>query len=356
MTSKKNLAIIFLAIFSILISACSSAIYASTGWHGLAAGSDTAYLAAGTQVYAVDLNTHGEKWRYPEKANAKISFYANPVLTADNQLLLPSYDHNLYILDAASGKEIWKFSESTNRLIASPLVIGNLAYQPSTDGFIYAVDLTEQQLKWKQKTGDPIWAEPADNANCNCIFVASMDHFIYSFDATTGTLIWKTDMGAAVVGTPAVSSDGSLYVGTFGKQMIALDAATGRVRWRFDTQDWVWSGPTLNNNVLYFGDLSGNIYALNVDGTKEWSNKEINPIVDTPAVSQDKIYFTTESDTLHIFNTAGDKVSSQVIGGVIYSSPVITGDTLLVAPTNFDASLVALNLNGAQQWSFTPAK
>jgi outer membrane protein assembly factor BamB len=49
-------------------------------------------------------------------------------------------------------------------------------------------------------------------------------------------------------------------------------------------------------------------------------------------------------------------VNSKVIGGVIYSSPVINGDTILVAPTGFDALLVALNLDGNQKWTFTPAK
>lgn len=357
MTSKKYFVIITLLLLSIFISACSSAIYASTGWHGLAANSDTIYLAAGPQVYAIDMNTHSEKWRFPEKANSRIAFYANPVLTNDGQLLVPSYDHKLYVLDPATGKEQWSFSESKNRLVASPLVIENIAYQPSTDGNIYAIDLKTHQQVWKQETGDPIWAQPADNANCNCVFVASMDHFVYSFDASNGRQIWKTDMGGAIVGTPAVSSDGSLYVGTFGKQMIALDASNGNIQWRFDTQDWVWSGPALDNKVLYFGDLAGNFYALNAtDGTKMWSNKENNPIVDMPVVEQDKIYFTTESDTLYILSTDGATVNSKAIGGVIYSSPVLTGDSILVTPTGFDAALVVLNLEGTQQWTFTPAK
>lgn len=357
MKSKKYLLVITLLIIGVFITACSSAIYASTGWHGLTATTDTAYLAAGSQVYAIDLNTHNEKWRFPEKANARIAFYANPILTSDGQLLVPSYDHNLYILDAATGAQKWVFSGSKNRLIASPLVIGNMAYQPSTDSFIYAIDLTKQQLVWKQETGDPIWTEPADNAGCNCIFVASMDHFVYSFDAAVGTQLWKSDLGAAIVGTPAVSSDGKLFVGTFGKQMVALNAANGSILWRFDTQDWVWSGPALANNNLYFGDLAGNFYALNAaDGTKLWSNQEKKPIVDTPIVTQDRIYFSTESDTLFILNTNGSTVNSKVIGGVIYSSPSINGDIVLVAPTNYTAALVALNLDGVEQWTFTPGK
>jgi outer membrane protein assembly factor BamB len=357
MKSKNILVISTLLLLSAFMSACSSTIYASTGWHGLTASSDTAYLAAGTQVYAVDLNTGSEKWRYPTKANPKISFYANPVLTADGQLIVPSYNHTLYSLNPATGTENWNFPGSTNRLIGSPLVTEKMIYQPSADDHIYAVDLTGKQV-WVQSTGGPLWAQPATSPDCGCIYVASMDHIVYSFNSATGTLLWKSpDLGGALVSTPTISTDGVLYVGTFGKEMIALDATSGRILWRFTTQDWVWSGPSIANNVLYFGDLSGYLYALNAaDGTTLWRIQPNNSIVDTPVVMGDKLYFTTEADTLYIVNTAGDIVNSKVIGGLIYTAPVIAGETILVAPTNFTALLVAMNLDGNQKWMFTPAK
>lgn len=357
MKSKHILVISTLLILSVFISACSSTIYSSTSWHGLAASSDTAYLTAGTQLYAVDLNTGSEKWRYPVKANSKIAFYANPVLTSDGQLIVPSYDHKLYSINPATGSENWIFTGSTNRLIGSPLVTENMIYQPSADDHLYAIDLTGKQI-WVQQTGGPLWAKPATDPKCGCIYVASMDHKLYSFDATNGTQLWKSaDLGGALVSTPAVSADGVLYLGTFGKEMIALDATNGTIRWRFTTQDWIWSGPVLENNVLYFGDLSGYLYALNAsDGTAVWRIQPKNSIVDTPIVTGDKLYFTTEADTLYIVSTAGDIISSKVIGGIIYSSPVVVGETVLVAPTDFDALLVALNLDGNQKWTYTPAK
>lgn len=356
MKSKKLFLISTLILLSLLVSSCSSTIYASTGWHGLAAGTDIAYLAAGNQVFAVDLNTGSEKWRYPAKPDAKIAFYANPVLTGDGQLLVPSYDHKLYTINPANGTGGVLFAGSTNRLVASPLATQNMIFQPSSDWNIYALDMTGK-LIWSYKTGGPIWSEPATDPTCGCVYVASMDHKIYSFDAATGRKIWESDLGGALVGTPAVGSDGTLYEGTFGKEMIALNASDGSIKWRFTTQDWVWSGPVLVNNSLFFGDLSGYFYGLNTaDGTALWRIQPQNAIVDSPAVSGDKLYFATEADTLYTVNTAGDILSSKVIGGVIYSSPIIDGDIILVSPTGFDSLLVALNLDGNQQWAFTPAK
>jgi outer membrane protein assembly factor BamB len=360
MKLKKTSLLSIFVLFTILVSACSSTIYASTGWLGLSANPDanTAYLATGTQVYAVDVNTGTEKWHYPQSANSKINFYANPVLTLDGQqLLVASYDKNLYSVDPASGTQKWSFPTS-NRLIAAPLVTQDMIFQPSSDHYIYALNLSGT-LVWKAETGDPIWATPATDPNCGCVYVASMDHHIYEYRATDGRLLMKSeDLGGAVVGTPAIGSDGTIYVGTFNKEMLALDPTNLAIKLRYSTQDWVWGGPTLSNNVLYFGDLSSSFYALKTtDFTALWRIQANSAIVSTPVVAGENIYFSAESDTLYIVNSAGSIVNQKVIGGTIYSSPVIAGDTLLVAPTGSSPPLVALSLDGnTQKWLFTPSK
>ena len=356
MKSKKTFLLITIVFFSVLITACTSGAYASTSWHGLTANSETAYLSSGTQVFALDVKTGTEKWRFPEKANPK-GYYANPVLTSDDQLLVPSYDNNLYSLNPTTGTQNRSLLKTTNRLIASPLVVNDMIYQPSSDGTLYAIDMNGNPV-WSQETGGPLWAQPAASPKCDCIYVASMDHTVYSFDSSTGRLLWQTpELGGALVGTPAVSPEGVLYVGTFGNEMLALDGATGAVLWRYTTDDWVWSGPVFENGNLYFGDLAGYFYALNAaDGTLLWRIQPQNSILDKPVIVDDKIYLTTEGDSLFIISLEGDILVRQVVGGLIYSSPFITGETVLVAPTNFDSLLVAMNLEANQKWTFTPAK
>jgi outer membrane protein assembly factor BamB len=326
-------------------------------------------------VYAVDLNTGAQKWKFPDKPNAK-GFYAPPVLTDDGtQLLVPSYDHKLYSLDpnnldAKTGSPTSKWAtppDLHNRLIASPLVIGNTIYQPSSDGNLYVIELaTGNELKSISISRDPLWAQPVEGLNCGCIYIAAMDHFVYKINVATGEKLQSEDLGGSIVGEPAVGPDGTVYVGTFNSQLVALDGSTLRpsATWQqpFQTQDWVWAGPALDNNTLYFGDLSGNFYAINAsDGTSVWGPiKPNNSILDTPLISGDKIYLTTEADTLYTISTAGEIVNSTVVGGVLYSTPVIAGDKILVAPTGFGKTLlVALSLenpNSAPKWVFPPAQ
>ncbi|NJD58171.1 MAG: hypothetical protein C3F13_05650 [Anaerolineales bacterium] len=364
MKSKKILLISTFFLLTILLSACSAGVTASTSWHGVSTDANLAYLAAGTQVYGVDLNTGAQKWKFPaDKPNVK-GFYGTPVLTADGQLLLvPGYDGYLYYVNPATGAEITKFSGSAYKLIASPLIIDNMIYQPSTDGTVYGLDFQGNEVKSYQTSGQPLWAQPATSTDCGCIYISSMDHSVYSFDISTGSQLWKTqDLAGSVVGKPAVGADGTLYVGTFGSELVALDGTNGSVKWRFGTEDWVWAGPALDNDILYFGDLKGYLYAVNAaDGTQVWRIQPNNTIVDTPLISGENLYLTTKSDTMYTISTAGQIVNSTVVGGdFIYSSPVIAGDKILVTPLNYDKNLlVALSLetpNAAQKWLFVPAK
>jgi outer membrane protein assembly factor BamB len=365
MKSKKILLIsTILILVSLFLSACSGAVTASTSWHGVTADDTLAYLAAGTQVYGVDLSTGAQKWKFPaDKPNPK-GFYATPVFADDNsQLLIPGYDGSLNSVNPTNGALIWKFSGSAYKLIASPLVLDNIIYQPSTDGIVYALDLQGNMVRSFDISSDALWAQPATAAGCSCIYISAMDHSVYAINLTSGEQIWKTDdLGGSVIGRPAVGTDGTLYVGTFGSEMVALDGTNGSVLWRFSTEDKVWGGPALDNNVLYFGDLSGYLYAVNAgDGTQVWRNQPNKAIVEAPLVSGDTLYLTTETPSLFTISTAGEIVNTTVVGGdYIYTTPVIAGDKILVTPVNYDKNLlVALSLespNAPAKWLFVPAK
>jgi putative membrane protein insertion efficiency factor len=341
-----------------LLSACGgSSYYTPTNWPGLAVDETTAYVAFNQHVYAVDLNTGAEKWRFPSKAENKMTFYSDPVLTPDGQLLVASYNHFLYSLNPATGTQNWVFEQAKNLLVASPLVTENGIFITSTDGSLYALDFKGKAL-WNFKTGAAIWSQPVTDGACNCVFVASLDHYVYSVDINTGQKIWQSeDLNGALVGTPAYSeSDHMLYIGTFDQELLALDAGNGQVRWRFATEAWVWSGPAIADGVLYFGDQQGNFYALNsTTGEDLWSIQPQpgSPIVTTPLIAGDQIYFSSTAGQVYAVNNQGGVTWEQVISGKLYARPIVAGELVLVTPMENDALLIALQQSGAQARSFT---
>lgn len=343
---------------ALVLSACSGSLSA-TSWPGLTVADDTAYLAYNNHVYAIDLNTRTEKWRFPTKDEAErnITFYAPPAQTPDGQLIVGDYANTLYSLnpDAASAAERvnWRFEGAEGRFIGSPLVTEEGIFAPNADGNLYALDLDGRILWPPFHTQQAQWATPASDGER--IYIPSMDHRLYAVDLKTGSEIWSTDLSGAMVDTPALSDDGWLYIGTFGSELIALNSEDGTEVWRLATKGWVWSGPGLNSERLYVGDLEGTFYAVDrLNGTVIWERTFGSPIADTPFVTEEAIYLTTEEGSVIALDKNGKTLWTQTVDGKIYALPIPYDDLLLVPITGGDTLLVALTTSGAQSWAFTP--
>jgi len=356
----KRILFIFITMLlaTLALSACTGGrrIVAS-GWAGITTDEETAYLAYNTHVYAIDLATGNERWRFPDEADPAITFYASPALTSDGQLIVGGYDNVLYSLNPSNGQVNWTFEGAEGRYIGGPLVTEDGVFAGTTDHKVYAVDFDGQPI-WDQPfpTEKEIWARPAADPEADRIYVASMDHHIYAVNPANGSEIWKTEgLDGSIVGTPALSEDQTLYTGTIAKEVVALQAENGREIWRFGTEDWVWAGPAIQENRLYFGDLSGTIYALDRESRELlWKAQPGEAIVSTPLVTEEAIYFTSEDGSLVSVSPDGTIRWQENFEGHTYTGPVAAEahDLILISTDQPDALLVAMNSNGTQKWAF----
>ena len=350
--------ILFILLISVALSACASGSrVVASGWAGITADEETAYLAYNTHVYAVNLANGTEIWRYPSEPDPSITFYAPPALTEDGQLIIGGYDNIVYSINPQTGFVNWTFEESEGRFVGGPLVTQHGIFIPSTDNKVYSLGFNGQPLREAFTTEAEIWASPGSDAECDCIYVASMDNKIYAINAQTGSPSWVTnDLGGAIVGTPALSDERVLYIGTFGEEMIALNADNGSDLWRFAAQDWIWGGPALSEDTLYFGDLSGSFYAVDLQsGLQKWQIQPGSAVVDTPLVTEEAIYFTSESGLIVSVSPDGINRWQKEFEGNTYAGPVAAGDLILVSTTQPEALLAAFDSNGVQKWTFSDA-
>lgn len=358
---KYPLTILLLIAGAVLVSACTGGAAATTSWPGLAIDveSELAYVAFGPSIYGINLANGTEKWRAPLEPDNQVTFFAIPALTDDGQLIAGSYDSTLYSIDPVNGQLNWAFEDAQNRYVAGPLAFGELIYAPSTDNNLYALTM-EGELVWSFETEDILWATPATDGET--VYQPGMDHRIYALDAESGELLWVTDeLGGSIAGHPALNPDGLLFVGTFGSELIALDATrSGEVVWRMPASAWVYSGPAQDGDLLYVGDLEGVFYAVEAaTGAIKWriqpDPNDDRAITDNPLVLGDTVYFTSESGNLFaVEKENGNPKWTKEIGGKLYAGPRYAGETIIVATIDADELLVALDENGNQKWVFVP--
>jgi outer membrane protein assembly factor BamB len=352
---KRFTLILFVLLAALLLSSCvgGSAARGSTSWPGLTADADNVYIADGTYVYAVSLADGKQLWKFPEKSSS--SFFAAPVLTQDGQLLVGSEgnDRALYSIDPKTGKEKWSgpFKDAKDRWVASPLVFNNAIYAPNSDGNLYILSM-DGKLIAAVDLGGALWSAPVTDGKY--IYVTSLDHQFHAIDITSHKIVYTVDLGGAIPGGPAVGTDG-LYVGSFSKKLEVISNGSHRVL--TETPNWIWSGPVLDNQTLYYADLDGNVYSFDIAGKKQnWSVKLNGAIVASPLVVGSQIIVATEAGTVVSLDKDGKNVWERTVGGKIYSNIVTSGELILVSPVSADINVAALDLGGKLVWSFTPEK
>ncbi len=338
-TRKLILLLSLLLTSSVFIAGCGSgSALSAASWPGLSTDEMNAYLAYGPTVYAINLTTNRESWRYPQEPTRTTTFFASPATSDAGLVIVGGYDNMVYALDPGTGGDVrlaWFFEGASGNIIGAPIVVGDIVLVPSADNNLYALDLS---------TGDPVWTQPfstdealwsAPLVEGDVVYLSSLDHRVYAIDLQTGRELWRTDpLNGAIADTPTLVGD-LILVGTFNSQLVAVDSERGEIAWTFDTSDWVWGSPTVADDLAFFGDYSGVAYAVDItDGQEVWRKTLDGPITTTPALGDDVVFFVTEAGTVYAFES--DTIepfwpSNPNLNGRLLSDPVLNGDTLLIA-------------------------
>jgi len=316
---------------------------------------------------AVALN--GVKWKF-HTGGLVISSPA----VADGTAYVGSTDGNLYAVDLAAGAQKWKFRTQA-RVVSSPALDAGVVYFGSYDGKFYAVDAASGQLKWKFATpGErrftakhihgslPEGEAMPDPFDCYLsspvvsggnVYFGSGDGNVYALDAATGKQTWKFQTGDVVHASPAIA-EGTLYIGSWDSYFYALDAATGKEKWRFKTgedheiynQVGIQSSAAVADGMVYFGCRDSNLYALDArTGEKKWAyNNKGSWVIVSPAVKDGKVYFATSDSGLFYALDAksGAETFSLKLTWPTFASPAIAGDRLYLGSE--DGKLRAIDL------------
>jgi serine/threonine-protein kinase len=194
----------------------------------------------------------------------------------------------------------WRYATG-DAVTSSPAVVDGVVYIGSTDGSVYALDVTTGKKKWAYATGDKFEAAPT--AVDGMVYIAGYNS-VTALNAATGNEKWvrrASDWGFDRKDewdntpedwrfTPPTVADGVVYIGS-SKRVYALDAVTGKKRWAFDTGGTVEGTPTVADGVVYIGSFDHNVYALDaVTGNKKWSYATGGRVRSSPAVVDGVVY------------------------------------------------------------------
>ena len=116
---------------------------------------------------------------------------------------------------------------------------GSTAVAVSTAGQVVALRPEDGGVRWRARLG-PAYRRAAFDGARRTVFVPSADRHVYALDAETGRTRWRFDAGAPVLSAPlvAVADRDEHVVFGAGRQLFAVAAGTGRLAWSVPGRGW----------------------------------------------------------------------------------------------------------------------
>jgi len=242
--------------------------------------------------------------------------------------------------------------------------VGDMIFMGSADNLVFALDATTAQPAWpKPFTADhSIWGKSAYSDGV--IYVPSLDKNVYALDASDGSVIWQSNVQGSVSDKAVLNSE-LVYVGSFDMNAYALDAQTGEIRWNAPAEAAVWGAPLYVDGIVYFVDLNGNVFAVGAEsGELIWQSVAENSYVTAqPVYAEGKLFIASAGDpaanpdqrtgALIAFDAeTGAQLWSKSTARPLFTTPVVTGDTVVVAEEDLENLLVYFSFDGEEIGTF----
>ncbi|MEW6490923.1 MAG: PQQ-binding-like beta-propeller repeat protein, partial [Thermodesulfobacteriota bacterium] len=281
------------------------------------------------------------------------------------------HDGYVYALDGATGEMLWEFP-TRGRVGSTPAVHGDRVFVGSSDGYLYALRAGDGSVAWKTPSGrgtfrhlsyGGIRSSPA--VALGLVLAGGCDGRVRALDERTGALRWILDGGTeGVYSSPALAGE-TLFVGTDGLRqsaLLAVDARTGTVLWRFPTSTQIFSTPAVAGGAVYFHARNDHVYALRAeDGGLLWKTpapslqSEAAAFQDmaksSPAVAEAAVYVGVDRELVALDRETGRVLWRTPTQGRVDSSPLVVGSTVYVGSD--DRSVYGLDAGtGAVRWTY----
>jgi outer membrane protein assembly factor BamB len=220
-----------------------------------------------------------------------------------------------------------------------PAIAYGHLYFANRVGVVYAVDTERPRVEWKFRSGRCAAASPAvfrrlvymaflNRPPCNKPR-PGIDGEVVALDAKTGRVRWRRTIGPSE--SSALVAEGRVYVGDWRGKVHAFAARTGRKVWTATTGGKVKSGPSFASGRVYVGSYDSHLYAFDArTGRRVWRASAQQRLgnrgtfYSTPAVAYGRVYIGSTDGKMYSFGASTGKLRwSHGTGGYVYASPAI---------------------------------
>jgi outer membrane protein assembly factor BamB len=300
-------------------------------------------------MLALDGSNGNQVWK------SVVNMFLSSTPAVADGLVVASARDGIYALDILTGIQKWKYPLPTPfnyELLPSPMLVNGTVYCGAMDGFMYALNAWDGTLKWKTAATTGKGFQGNVTVAGSLLYAGNLDSSIYCMNIATGAINWKFPVNGPVYKNPLVVNN-SVFVGGLANGFHSINATTGVQQWLYP-QHFMMCSPSFYNGRIYLG---GGSEAWSHDpgsGTQLWHvpTTWLNMYNDRSggAVVNDIFYGGSIDGSVYAWNiNTNARLWGFPVGGTVYSSPVVVDNTIYIG--GGFGHIYAINAaDGTQRW------
>lgn len=264
-------------------------------------------------VYAIDGRKREILW------GLKVAeVLASSLFSGSKNIYVYDQDSVLYSLDK-KGSLVWK-KKVEERITSGVAEFNNKIYFGTEKGILFVYDASSGEEVWRFQAENAIWSTPVFSAG-EVIFGCD-DHCVYILDEK-GSLLDKLEVGDKVRAAPLVEKN-RVYFGADDHRFYCFNLKKGKLKWRIKTGGKSVVPPVIAGRRIFFLSWNNVLFCLNKkNGHIIWWDIIPSRSVYRLEISGTRIVVSSLSSVLVCFDTeSGEKVGDFNAGQEVKSNPV----------------------------------
>ena len=206
--------------------------------------------------------------------------------------------------------------------------------------------------RWRVEVGGPVAAQVTASPDERTLYVATLAGAVVALRRDDGARAWTvqlTDKNERVYSTPLIADDGTLFVGTDAKKLVALDPK-GTVRWRLEVDGEADTAPVFGPGGLVVFGAGSAVHAARRGGDLAWRFATKGKVFTSPAITADgHVVVGSQDDHVYCLGPDGALAWSVDLGADVDGSPAIADDGAIYVGTD-KGEVVRLDAKGNIAW------
>lgn len=204
-------------------------------------------------------------------------------------------------------------------------------------------------VKWRADVGGAVAAQVTASPDEQTLYVATLGGSVIALAREDGAKRWTTSLGDRVYSTPLVANDGTLYVGSDAKKLVAL-SPDGAVLWRLEVEGEADSGPVLAGDGTIVFAAGPYVHAVRRGGDLAWRFAAKGKVFTAPALTSDGyVIVGSQDDHVYAIDREGKAAWSVDLGADVDGSPAIDDAGAIYVGTD-KGEVVKLDAKGHVAW------